>query len=182
MTDTGKDRMLRNKYKDDYQKNKAGLYSYTGRYYTLSMDQKRKQQTGRVNLGVSAAFFALEVAAGLINPDSSRTVWIVLPYFFLFLPMGFLASGALAYLRAPLRMERVAYEHSLVRLRRSCIAVMVLAGVNLLLDAVFLAMHASQIHIGREVLYLLCFAAMEALGIFYGKRYDRMYGGLRIDE
>lgn len=174
--------MIKNKYKDDYKRVDAGMYQYVGKHYTLPMNEKQKKQSGWFHLSVAASFFALEILAGLLNTDSSRTAWIVFPYLFLFLPMAYMALGAYAYRNAPVKMQNSEYQNSLVRLRRSCIAILVLAGINILLDILFIAIHFSAIQVFREVIYIGCFVSMEILGIFYGKYYDRLYIGIIIDE
>lgn len=174
--------MLKNKYKDDYERVDAGQYRYVGRHFTLLVDEKRKKQYAWVNYVVAAAFFALELLAGMLNPDSSRTAWIVFPYMFLFLPMAYMMLGAYAFWGAPLSMQHSEYQNSLVRLRKSCIAILVLGGVNILLDFLFIVIHFSELHFYKEIIYLACFVGMEILGIFYGKCYDRMYAGIVIDD
>ena len=174
--------MIKNKFKDDYQRIDAGQYRYIGKHFTLPMNKQQKTRTGWINMAAVAVFFVLELIAGLLNPDSSRTAWIVFPYLFLFLPTAYMGIGAFAYFGAPIRMEHSAYQNSLVRLRRSCIAIMVLAAACGLLDLIFLLIHRAQIHVGRELMYFGCFVLMELVGVCYGKGYDRMYGGIIIDE
>lgn len=174
--------MIKNKYKDDFERVGAGKYEYTGKFYRLPMNEKRKKQTGMINLAIVICFFVLEIVAGMLNPDSSRTGWIVFPYFFLFLPMAYMALGAFAYLTVPLKMQNSQYQNSLVRLRRSCIAILVLAGINILMDLIYIFIHFSDIQLYMEIMYLLCFVFMELTGFFYGKIYDRMYGGIVIDD
>jgi hypothetical protein len=175
-------RMIKNKYKDDYQKTATGRYSYTGKFYTLPFDEKTKEKCAWINLLTAVAFFVLEILAGLLNPDSSRTAWIVFPYFFLLLPTAYMAIGAIAFFGVPLRMERSQYQNSLIRIKRSTLAVLILAVVNLLLDGIYLILHFGEIHLVLEFLYFGCFAAILILGILYGRGYDRMYAGIVIDE
>lgn len=173
--------MIKNRYKDDYQKTGAGKYDYIGKHYTLPMDEKGKTRSGWVNLGVLAGFFLLEICGGLVNQDSSRTAWIVFPYLFLYLPTFYMGMGAFTYLAAPLRMERSAYERSLLRMRRSCIGIMALAGLGILLDVVYIALYFHQILLIKELIYLAFLGAAELLGVCYGKLYDRMYAGITVD-
>lgn len=173
--------MIKNRYKDDYERLEAGQYQYVGKHFALPMNPKEKKRAGVWNFLTVIAFFALEIGAGLLNADSSRTFWIVFPYLFLFLPTAYMLLGACSFWMAPVRMQHAEYQNSLVRLRRSCIAVLILGGVCILLDILFIALHFSEIHLLREFFYIFCFIMMEILGILYGKGYDRMYGGLVID-
>lgn len=173
--------MLRNKYKDDYRRMDAGQYEYTGRYYTLPLKENQKRKAECVNFAAVAGFLLLELAGGILNPDSSRTFWIVFPYLFLFLPTAYMWMGAFAFHTVPVKMQRSGYEKSLVRMRRSCLAVMVLAGIQIFLDLLYIFWHLSDICLVTEILYLLCFVSIEILGILYGKKYDRMYSDIEID-
>ena len=86
--------MLKNKYKNDFQKTsrmdaKGRMVQdsiYIGDIYVLPFDEKKKKQTNRVTLGFAAAMVAIQLLAGMMNQDSSRTFWIVYPYLFIFLP------------------------------------------------------------------------------------------------
>ena len=76
---------MRNRYKDDYREtyrlNDRGQrvreYEYVGRFYVLPFDGERKKKTAGVNLLYAAGLTAAAVFAGMLNPDSSRTFWIV---------------------------------------------------------------------------------------------------------
>lgn len=182
--------MINNKYKDDYswfaKLNGKGRVvddiCYTGDYYVLPFDKEQKKKTNRVNIGYTVVLIALQIAAGMLNQDSSRTFWIVYPYLFIFLPLAYMFVGAVSYYSDPLRMQKAQYETGLARIRRSCIGAMVLTGISAVLDVVYIILHHAEIHMGREILYLLCHILFLAVAFMFGKYYDKTYGGLTTEK
>ena len=120
--------MIKNPYQKDYQnelkQNRHGLLvtrtSYQGDFYVLPFDEQQKRRTGILNVIWTIALWVIELGMGLLNPDSSRTAWIVFPYLFVILPLGYMLYGAVSYIGAPLRMHRAHYETGLLRMKRSC--------------------------------------------------------------
>lgn len=183
------DRMIKNRFKDDYSQyarlNGKGRVvddiCYTGDYYALPFDSERKKRTNLVNMGAALAFLVIQTAAGMVNQDSSRTFWIVYPYLFVFLPVAYFLIGAVSYWGCPLRMQKAQYETGLARIRRSCAGAMVMAGICMALDLVYIFIHHGDVRMGREIVYLLCHGLLLAVGFLYGRYYDRIYCGLTIE-
>lgn len=182
--------MIKNKYKDDYSRfaklNGKGRVvddiCYTGDYYVLPFDEEQKKKTNWVNIGYTVALIILQVVAGMLNQDSSRTFWIVYPYLFIFLPLAYMFIGAVSYYSDPLRMQKAQYETGLARIRRSCIGSMVLVGISAVLDIVYMILHHAAIRMGREMLYLFCHILFLAVAFMFGKYYDKTYGGLTTEK
>jgi hypothetical protein len=182
--------MIKNNYKDDYSRflrlNRKGRVvpdiSYIGDYYVLPFDEKQKKKTGMYNLLGAVLLLAVQIVAGLVNQDSSRTFWIVYPYLFTFLPLAYLVAGAVRYLEAPLRMQKAHYETSIARIKHSCIGTMVLAGFSVVLDIVYMLLHHDAIHMGRELCYLGCHIFYLFLAAVYGRYYDRTYSGIVLEK
>lgn len=182
--------MLKNRYRDDYTPTtyldaKGKLVKgavYNGDMYVLPLDAKQKRRTGFVNLGFSLLFVALFAAGGMVNQDSSHTFWIVFPYIFIFLPIGYFFLGAVSYLGNPVRMERAAYDGSLQRLRHSCLGAMVMTIISAALDILYLILYYDTIQVYLECVYLLFHILFLAAAVCYGKLYDRMYGGLTVEK
>ena len=182
--------MIKNRYKDDYSKsarlNERGRIvddiCYVGDYYILPFDKETKKKTVIMNLLVSVLLLVIQFIAGLLNADSSRTFWIVFPYMFVFLPIGYLFVGAVSYAGSPLKMQKAHYEMGLVRMRRSVIGAMVLEGINAVLDIIYISLHFENMTIGKEVIYLLCHIVFIGIAFLYGKYYTKTYGRLIIEK
>ncbi len=182
--------MLKNYYKDDYSQftrlNGKGRVvddiCYIGDYYILPLDKEGKKKTNLVNIGFSVVLMLIQVAAGMVNQDSSRTFWIVYPYLFIFLPLAYQFIGAVSYWSDPLKMQKAQYETGLARMRRSCIGAMALTGISAVLDGIYMILHHAEIRMGRELLYLLCHILFLAAAFSYNRYYNKTYGGLRIEK
>ena len=182
--------MIKNPYQKDYQnelkQNRHGLLvtrtSYQGDFYVLPFDEQQKRRTGILNVIWTIALWVIELGMGLINTDSSRTAWIVFPYLFVILPLGYMLYGAVSYIGAPVRMHRAHYETGLLRMKRSCIGAMVLTGIGAVLDLVYMVLHRGEIRMGMECIYLICHFLFLAVAFFFGKYYDRNYSGILIEN
>lgn len=181
---------MKNRFKDDYREatrlDASGKvvreYDYVGRIYVLPFDDKRKRRTAWVNLFYALVLTAVQVVAGLLNPDSSHTFWIVYPYLFIYLPLFYSFFGVYAYSEATTRMQSVQYQHGLVRIRRSFIGVMALAGINVVLDVIYMVIHRGAIRLGIELVYCMMFILLILGVISYGRFYDRNFSGIVVEE
>lgn len=182
--------MIQNKYKDDYTKsaklNGRGRIvediCYVGDYYILPFNENEKKKKSIVNLFAAVLLFGVQLMAGLVNADSSRTFWIVFPYMFVFLPIGYLFVGVVSDAGSPLKMQKAHYELGLLRIRRSVIGAMVLVGINAVLDIIYILIHIENVTMGKELLYLLCHIVFIGIAFLYGKYYSQTYGNLIIEK
>lgn len=178
--------MLFNKYKDDYkQVQSIGLDGklrtvtfYEGSYFELPYDERQFKKNKAICFIFSFLFLLIYLGAGLINPDSSKTAWIVFPYFFLFLPVGFNLLGAFNLVGQKCRMEKAGYEESIIRLKRSSIAILVLSVFNIVLDLIFICINYKEINFVIEISYILILLMLIASVIAFGVKYDKMFGGV----
>lgn len=182
--------MLKNKYKNDFQKTsrmdaKGRMVQdsiYIGDIYVLPFDEKKKKQTNRVTLGFAAAMVAIQLLAGMMNQDSSRTFWIVYPYLFIFLPTAYMLIGAISYTEATTRMQRPQFDGSIRRMHRSAIGALVICSISAVCDMIYIIMNHSSMHMGREIMYLICHIVFIAVGVCYGKYYDHIFSGIQIEN
>ena len=182
--------MLRNQFKDDYSQfvrlsGKGRVVDdicYVGDYYVLPLDKAGKRKSNLANLGFAAVLMLIQVAAGMVNQDSSRTFWIVYPYLFIFLPLAYLFVGVFSSWGDPVRMQKAQYETGVARMRRSSIGAMALSAFSAVLDAVYMLLHHGEIRMGRELLYLSCHILFLSAAFLYGAYYNKTYGGLRIEK
>lgn len=180
---------MRNRYKDDYRETyrlngrgqRVREYEYVGRFYVLPFDGEQKRKTARVNFLYAAGLTAVQVAAGMLNPDSSRTFWIVYPYLFLYLPLFYAFFGVYAYAQAPVRMQSAQYHNGLMRIRRSFMGVLVLSAANIAADIVYMVLYHDRIRMVTELVYCLMFVILIAAVVCYGRFYDRTYAGITVE-
>lgn len=182
--------MLFNKYKDDYkQVQSIGLDGklrtvtfYEGSYYKLPYDEKQLKKNKAVCFIFSVMFLLIYLGAGLINPDSSKTAWIVFPYFFLFLPIGFNLLGVFNLLGQKCRMEKAGYEESIIRMKRSSISILILAVLNIILDLIYIFINHKGLNFVIEISYIGILLLLILMVIAFGNKYDKMFGGVVLDS
>lgn len=178
--------MLFNKYKDDYkQVQSIGLDGklrtvtfYDGSYYELPYDEKQFRKNKITCLIFSLMFLLIYLVAGFINPDSSKTAWIVFPYFFIFLPIGFNILGVINLFGLKLRLERAEYEASINRIKNSSMVILIMAIINIILDLIFIVLNRHTVNFVIEISYIMLLLLLIAVVIAFGKKYDKMFGGV----
>lgn len=182
--------MIKNKYKDDYSwftrlTDKGRVVDdicYTGDYYILPFNMERKKKTNLVNIGFSVLLLGILTAAGMVNQESSRTFWIVYPYIFIFLPLGYMILGAVSYLSVPLRMQKAHYETGLARINHSLKGTMALSAVCVILTIVYIILHFGSVSLGREFAYISFHCLFLSVAFLYDRYYNRTYGGVTIEK
>lgn len=150
-------------------------------FHILPFDEKGKKKTNYFQLLYVFLMTVILFLVGMINQDSSRTFWIVYPYFFLFLPLIYLWRGVLGYVSCGVRISGNAYARSIQRIRRSAWGGIVLTAIAIACDVVFLVLYHGQIRVGRELVYLVGLLVYLVSGIAYGYFYDRMFAGILVE-
>lgn len=143
--------------------------------YQLSFEKEKKKKTSWLNFAFALGYLLILGGAGMINPDSSRTVWIVYPYLFTFLPVVYFIMGCINYAFAGEVMTDEVYQTGLVRMKHSSYGMIFMAVVDIVLDIVYIILHLKELAIGQELLYLLFFPILIGLSVCYGKYYDKNY-------
>ncbi len=182
--------MFLNRYKDDYKQVQSlgrdgklhTVTYYEGNYYEFPYDDRKLKRNKISCLLYYILFFITYLGAGSLNAESSRTFWIVFPYLFVFLPLGYFFLGLINLLNIKLKMERAEYEGSIIRIKNSSLAILVLSIINILLDLIFLILNHANINIILELLYICCFIILVATVVMFGKKYDKMFGGVVLNS
>ena len=182
--------MLFNKYKDDYkQVQSVGLDGklrtvtfYDGSYYELPYDEKQFKKNKITCLIFSIMFLLIYLMAGYVNTDSSKTAWIVFPYLFIFLPIAFDIFAVINLFGLKSRMERAGYEASILRLKNSSIAIIVLTILNIVLDLIFIILNRYTLNFVLEISYIVLLLILIISVIAFGKKYDKMFGGVVLNS
>ncbi len=182
--------LLHNPYKDDYdhrpEVNKRGRFVdrfyYKGDLYKLPFDGKKKRKTVLCCILFFLLFVALWVLQGLINQTSSHVLWVLIPYLFVLLPTLFMGLGIAEYAFSHDPMRRDEYEKGLERIKHSVIGAMVLAGIGMITEIVYLVIRRGEYTAGRELLFLLFYPLFIALGICFGRYYDRCFSSITIEK
>lgn len=182
--------ILHNPYKGDYdhvpEMDKKGRFRdrffYKGDIYVLPYDETEKKKTYLPCLLFGAGMFAALVVQGLVNQTSSRTLWVVLPYFFQFLPVLFFLIGIVEFAGATPRMTRQQYDKGIGRMHFCGIAVIVMAALSTVCEVVYLIIRRGQYDIGRELIYLFLHVPVIVLACFFARYYNKKFSGISVES
>lgn len=178
--------MIRNHYKDDYSfsprlGNRERIVDdicYVGDYYVLPFDKREKKKNAVILFVFVCLILGVQIIAGLVNQDSSRTAWIVFPYLMIFVPVAYMFRGFLGFAVCPSRMQKVQFETGIERCRRSAIGILILTSLSLMLDVVYMVLHRVELCVEKELLYAGCHIVLIMLIIFFGKYYNKVFSGI----
>lgn len=180
---------MRNKYKDSYRKTTeidargrmVDRYVYAGGYYVLPFDEQKKKNTNLINLGFAAFLAVILLLTGMVNQSSSRTFWVVYPYLFIYLPLIYLIIGVIDYLGCGLHIQIDVYDKSIRRIRHSVWGIIIMSGIAVICDVIYLILFHGHIELARELIYLAGLVFLVVTGVCYGICYDRMFAGIILE-
>ncbi|MBP5608287.1 MAG: hypothetical protein J6X66_08490 [Lachnospiraceae bacterium] len=172
-----------NPYKNDYdhrpERDTKGrfkdVFFYTGDYHELSFDLKTKKRIQLSCLLFGLLFFSALLLPGLLNQPSSRSILVCLPYVFMFLPLIFYFSGVFSFFQASLLLTRERFDKSVLRMKHSAVALLVLAIISLICGIRWMIMNKGGSSPSAEIIYLLGHLPLIVLVIVFGKYYDKSF-------
>ena len=182
--------ILNNPYKGDYdhfpEVDKKGRFRdrffYKGDIYVLPYDETEKKKTYLPCILFGVGMFASLIVQGLVNQTSSRTLWVVLPYFIQFLPVLFFLIGIMEYVGATPRMTREQYDKGVGRMHFCGIAVIVLAAVSAICDVIYIIIRHGQYDVVRELIYLVLHVPVIIVACLFAGYYNRKFSGISVQK
>ncbi len=182
--------ILNNPYKGDYdhapEVDKRGRFRdrfyYAGDLYVLPFDETEKKKTYLPCVIFGASMFASLILQGLINQSSSRTLWVVLPYFIQFLPSLYFFLGIMEYVWATPRMTRAQYDKGISRMHFCGVAIIVLAIISAVCDISYMVIRRGDYMVSKEVIYLLSHIITVLIAVLFGRYYNKHFSGIIIEK
>lgn len=144
-------------------------------FLILPYDEKKKKRYAVMNFAFGILLLILLVSAGVLNHPSSRTAWIFYPYILNFIPLGHFFAGAFLFMKFPVNLSKKQWDSSLARCKHSAAGLLIFFSLNFLLDVIFLITHRKNGFNAFEFIYILIFAVMILVIIFYSKFYDKRF-------
>lgn len=162
--------------------NRRVQMEYDGSRYELPYDSKELKKNKFICFGFWVTYLALFIVAGCLNQDSSRTIWIAVPYFLIFLPLGFDLIGLynLSYLKTG--FNKTDLNASIIKIKNSTLAIMLISILNIILDGIFIVINFKDIILIKELAYMLLMILLIIDVVIFGKNYDRMFGGVTLSS
>jgi hypothetical protein len=142
------------KYLDSYVRSLSGDYEYTGSYFKFDMPEEilKRVKIALAVLTVSVA--VLFVFAGMLNSAGSRVLYVILPYAVLLLPILFMLSDVYKIAVNKKPMTRKQYDHSVLQLKRSTLAIIIFSAMSAVGDIVYILFFCSPVDLFGELIYL----------------------------
>jgi hypothetical protein len=161
-------------------------FYYTGDIYRLPFDTAEKKKTYLPCTAFGMLVIASLIGQGFIDQSSSRTVWVVMPYLFQFLPALYYGLGLMEYISSNPNMTKAAFEQGVRRMKNSMIGLIFLAIVSFLADLIYIfKFHVyglDKIILVREAIYLFwhLLTVLTAFGFRY--YYNRHFAGITVEK
>ena len=156
------------RYADDYETiiemdergREKKVAVYRGRYFNIDIQGKELIRFRRNSLILIIAIIILHVVGGFVDNPGMYAFFVALPYVMIFLPLYFMIAGGLRLPGENKKFRRDEIGLSFERIRKSNRFALILLGVVLLGEVVFLIWFA-----GGEVLQEVMFMAVELLAL-----------------
>jgi len=156
------------RYADDYEtiieKDERGrekkVAVYRGCYYVIDAEEKEINKFRRSSLILIVAIIILHIAGGFIDNPGMYAFYVALPYVSIFLPLYFMIAGGLRMPGENRKFRRDEIGLSFERIRKSNRFALILLGIVLVGEIVFLIWFARG-----EILLEVVFIAIELLAL-----------------
>lgn len=158
-----KDRKYRELYVDVGNRE----YKYTGAYYRFDLPAEKIGTMKLLYSAMALLTAILFIAAGFINNQGSRVIYVVLPYVALLLPIGFMLWDVAQIVLLKGDMTQKQYDCSVVQLRTVATASAILSFLASIGDIVYMAVSAGGEHLGKEILFLILVMLVGILNMIF---------------
>jgi hypothetical protein len=177
------------RYADDYETimetDKWGrekkVAVYRGRYYEIDAEENEIIRFRQNSLILICGIIVLHIAGGFIGNPGMYAFYVALPYVFIFLPLYLMIAGGLRLPGEKRKLRRDEIGLSFERIRKANLFSLILLGVVLFGEVVFLIRFASE-GISQEVLFI-GIELLVLIGAYFFYRIQRsMQGKISLEE
>ncbi len=149
------------RYADDYEievveeadGREKKIAVYRGKYYEITADEKEIVVFRKYSLILLVVIIGLHIANGFVANWGMYQFYIALPYAISFMPIYYLASGALRVPKDKRKYRRDEIGLSFNRLKKASVALLIILGIGAVGEVVFLIWFARQ-RLDLEIIYL----------------------------
>lgn len=169
------------KYLQDYTSTNNIDYKYTGDYYTFDTSIMKLRRIKIEYIMMTAVISAVYIAAGLLDIEANRIMYVMLPYAAMFLPTAFMAADVFKIAFGPVMMTRKQYDRSVLQLKHSSVLFLVLAIMTFAGDLIFIITRTG-LNTGRELYFLGCCAVLILFASILISRHKRTVLTVKKEE
>lgn len=127
---------------------------YKGNHFSFTVSESTQKRIKLCYVGLMLLICLFFAGIGMLNNDGSRKIYVVFPYVFMSLPVFYGMMGAVKLFMANQKMTRVEYDHSVIRLRKSSVALLVLSITCVLGEIGYMVKNQMTDSAGKEYLFL----------------------------
>ncbi len=137
---------------------------YKGDYYCN--DNINKKQQLRYYILLFSVMILAFLMNGILESESSKIIYIALPYMCCFLPFAYIIMGIYRLWKNPDKMEKIQKERSYDRLLRSSVGILVLSILSIIGSVIYLINNSKDISILIEGRFLLLNGIISCIAFF----------------
>lgn len=128
---------------------------YKGDYFEISLSNDNLLHYKRLCLILTVAILLLHTIGGTIDNLGMRNFYVILPYVIVFLPLVYMAEGVLKLPKEKRKYKREEVELSFKRIKTTSSALIVLFGITLIGEILFLFLNLGEVQIWSELAFLV---------------------------
>lgn len=168
------------RYADDYetevttdeQGREKKVAVYRGKYFEIDLTEGELVRFKRNSLLLLAAILFVHTASGFVANQGMNQFYIALAYVLAFFPMLYLAVGTLRLPREKRKYRRDEIGLSFDRMKSTSHILLILLGIVLIGEVVFLIFFSDDNLLGKELIFL-ALEALTAVAIFFTVQMQR---------
>lgn len=137
--------MKETKYRDEYKieidetgKKPKKKAVYNGDYYVLEGGAERLKGMRKLYTVYACSMLLLYFVGAIFDFSGSRTLYVIIPYAFAILPLAYMTVGVVKLWFLEPKMEHFSYDTTVLRVHRSCKAVMILSAAAAACEIVYM--------------------------------------------
>lgn len=111
---------------------------YKGNYYSIKSETIKIRHLKWTFFILVCMIAAIFLGIGVLNNEGSRKLYVILPYVFMFLPIFYGFIGTFKLLHANLKMTHIEYEHTVERIKKSSLSLIIIAITTMIGQIIFL--------------------------------------------
>jgi len=151
-------------YIDEKGKSRVEL-TYVGNYYSYTLNKDKMKFFRIINLVIALSMGILFFVCGMQTFAAQHFVPVIMPYAISIIPVSYNITGAIWQFFVKERMTRKEKDSSYQRMVHSCIGIIVLYGIIVLSDTVYLLIYHDSYPLIHEMLFLLILSIIEAIAV-----------------
>ena len=178
------------KYKDDFtfkkvQKEDGSIEEqvvYQGSLYLNDLSPVLKKHLTVSGFMISFLTMWMFFVSGFFDNGGSHCLYVMIPYICIFLPAVYFILSAFNVWQAPAQLTREQYDKSFGRMKRMPKIIIILSGLSVLCDILFMLLNRNSIFLENELLFSGFLLLIAGMNLFFLKFNKNSFECIKIQE